>query len=218
MFTKTGAARAGFRRQNYDSKTWGTFYEFYHTGKKPTYNDVGALQRVESSGHLVVPEGKWFRAASTGTGFLPNTSGTTGVSLLGTSSWYFKEAWVATYRGTTVNVSGNITAYSDERLKDNVKPLENALEKVNKIGGYSYERNDLDGTKQVGVLAQEIEKVLPEVVETNEEGYKSVAYGNISALLIEAIKDLSKENKALQERLEKLEQGEIVHTESKGGK
>ena len=95
--------------------------------------------------------------------------------------------------------TNDITAFSDERLKENIKTIPNALEKVTQLRGVQYTRKD---TKEqgVGVIAQEIEKVLPEVVVTNndEEGTKSVAYGNVVGLLIEAIKDLQKEVEELK--------------------
>ena len=87
---------------------------------------------------------------------------------------------------------GNVTAYSDERLKENIKTIPNALETVKKLRGVSFERKDFSG-KGIGVIAQEIEQVLPEVVVDGE--YKSVSYGNIVGLLIEAIKELEKKHK-----------------------
>ena len=87
---------------------------------------------------------------------------------------------------------GNITAYSDERLKENIKTIPNALETVKKLRGVSFDRKDF-GIKGIGVIAQEIEQVLPEVVVDGE--YKSVSYGNIVGLLIEAIKELEKKHK-----------------------
>ena len=87
---------------------------------------------------------------------------------------------------------GNVTAYSDERLKENIKTIPNALETVKKLRGVSFERKDFTG-KGIGVIAQEIEQVLPEVVVDGE--YKSVSYGNIVGLLIEAIKELEKKHK-----------------------
>ena len=87
---------------------------------------------------------------------------------------------------------GNVTAYSDERLKENIKTIPNALETVKKLRGVSFERKDFSG-KGIGVIAQEIEQVLPEVVVDGE--YKSVSYGNIVGLLIEAIKELEKKQK-----------------------
>lgn len=92
------------------------------------------------------------------------------------------------------NVSGsftatqNITAYSDERLKDNVETIEGALDKVSQMRGVMY---DKDGERGTGVIAQEMQQVMPEVVEEGE--YLSVAYGNIVGVLIEAVKELKEE-------------------------
>ena len=84
--------------------------------------------------------------------------------------------------------SGNVTANSDIKLKTNIKPIENALEKVTKMRGVEFDRIDRDNEHQIGVIAQEIEEVIPEVVSDNY-GTKAVAYGNITAVLIEAIKE-----------------------------
>ncbi len=111
-----------------------------------------------------------------------------------------------TYNGTTLSIGGTITsvtnitasgtiqgaevtATSDERLKSDIQTIDNALDKVMSMRGVTYTMQDQKGT---GVVAQEIEKILPEVVVDGEE-YKSVAYGNIVGILIEAIKDLKKE-------------------------
>ena len=93
--------------------------------------------------------------------------------------------------------SGNVTAYSDERLKSNIETIPNALEKVNALRGVTF---DKDGKRGLGVIAQEVEKVLPEVVLEGEE-YKSVAYGNIVGVLIEAVKELTKEVEDLKKQL-----------------
>lgn len=103
-------------------------------------------------------------------------------------------------RATAVNASGdivasgNVTAYSDARLKENVRTIDDALDKVNKMRGVYFEK---DGNAGTGVIAQEIEQILPEVVLDGE--YKSVAYGNMVGILIEAIKEL-------KAKIEKLEQ------------
>ena len=82
----------------------------------------------------------------------------------------------------TITASGDITAFSDERLKSDIETIDNALDKVMNMRGVSYTKQ---AEKGIGVIAQEIEKVLPEVVTDGE--YKSVAYGNIVGVLIEAI-------------------------------
>ena len=89
--------------------------------------------------------------------------------------------------------TGNITAYSDERLKDNVETIEGALDKVSQMRGvtYNYKSELNDGQRGTGVIAQEMQQVMPEVVEEGE--YLSVAYGNIVGVLIEAVKELKEE-------------------------
>ena len=91
-----------------------------------------------------------------------------------------------------IYASGNITAGSDIRFKTEINTLENALSTVKNLRGVSYHSID-SNRKNIGVIAQEVEKILPEVVITDntENQYKSVAYGNIVGILIEAIKDLS---------------------------
>jgi hypothetical protein len=93
----------------------------------------------------------------------------------------------------------DITAFSDERLKENIETIPNALEKVSQLRGVEFTRKDT-GEKSIGVIAQEIEKVIPEVVSTtnNADEMKSVAYGNVVGLLIEAIKDLQQEVEELK--------------------
>jgi len=88
-----------------------------------------------------------------------------------------------------IKASGNVTAYSDVRLKENIVTLDSAIDKVMALRGVYYTRKDNPGPRQVGVIAQEVETILPEVVMTDTEGKKSVAYGNIVALLIEGMKE-----------------------------
>jgi len=92
--------------------------------------------------------------------------------------------------------NNDVTAFSDKRLKTDIKNIDNALSKVMKMQGVYYKRNDIDDAKeQVGVLAQDIEEVLPQVVLTADDDFKtkSVDYGKICSVLIEAIKDLKQQ-------------------------
>ena len=90
-------------------------------------------------------------------------------------------------------VTGDVTAYhtSDKRLKDNVELISQPIEKVKQINGVSFDWNDKSehSGHDVGVIAQEIEAVLPELVKTKDDGYKAVRYEKIVALLIEAVKE-----------------------------
>ena len=91
--------------------------------------------------------------------------------------------------------NGNVTAFSDIRLKSNIERIDNALNKICQLSGYTY---DMNNKRSSGVIAQEVEKVLPEVVQDRENGYKTVAYGNMIGLLIEAIKELKQEIEVLK--------------------
>ena len=95
-------------------------------------------------------------------------------------------------------------ASSDIRLKNNVESIENPLSKISKIQGVKYVLNSDDtNKKQIGFIAQDIEKIIPEVVYTDnsEEAYKSISYGNLTALLVEGIKELQKEVNSLREEI-----------------
>ena len=94
--------------------------------------------------------------------------------------------------------SGNVTAYSDERLKTNIQTLNGALDKVKQLRGVSFEK---DGRQDIGVIAQEVQAVVPEVVDTTHE-YLAVSYGNMVGLLIEAIKEQQTQIDNLKARLE----------------
>lgn len=102
--------------------------------------------------------------------------------------------------GGDLTMVGNVTAYSDARLKENVVTVEDALSKVSKLRGVFYNKiADESKTRKLGVIAQEIQPILPEVVIADSDGILSVDYGNIVGLLIEAIKELQTEVQALKE-------------------
>jgi len=107
-----------------------------------------------------------------------------------------------TFNGSTLAISGAITATgnvtaafsSDLRLKENLEKIENSLDKVGKINGYTFNWNDKSDqnteVRDVGVIAQEVEEILPEVVIDRVDGYKAVYYEKLVPLLIESIKEL----------------------------
>ena len=106
--------------------------------------------------------------------------------------------------GSQIEASGDVIAFgsSDRRLKDNITPIENPLDKMDKIGGYTFVWNNKQSTyegKDIGVVAQEIEEVLPELVTTRGTGYKAVKYEKIVPLLIESIKELQKKVQDIEE-------------------
>lgn len=90
----------------------------------------------------------------------------------------------------TIRATGDIIAYSDARVKTNINTIENALEKIKLLRGVSYNRIDTeDKSEKIGVIAQEVLEILPQVVQQDDNGNYSVAYGNIVGVLIEAIKE-----------------------------
>jgi hypothetical protein len=101
----------------------------------------------------------------------------------------------------TIRATGDVIAYSDIRVKENIKTIDNALDKVKALRGVEYNKID-NSEKSVGVIAQEIEEVIPEVVREDDQGMKSVAYGNITAVLIEAIKEQQKQIDELKKQLD----------------
>jgi pentose-5-phosphate-3-epimerase len=120
--------------------------------------------------------------------------------------------WSAAANRFQLDMSGNgtyagtVTANSDIRLKDNIEIIPNALEKVSQIRGVTFTRNDQEDKEKrhAGVIAQEVEKVLPEVVMEGNDGIKSVAYGNLVSLLIEAIKEQQEQINNLTDEINKL--------------
>jgi hypothetical protein len=107
--------------------------------------------------------------------------------------------------------TGNITAFSDARAKANLEIITSPLDKVSQLNGYTYEMvENPDLTTKItprftGVIAQELEKVLPEAVHKDNNGKYSVAYGNMAGLFIESIKELTKENTDLKQKVTTLE-------------
>ena len=96
--------------------------------------------------------------------------------------------------------NNDVTAFSDVILKDNIDTIDNALDRVKGMRGVFFDRKDNKQERQTGVIAQEVEPFLPEVVrETKDEKkIKSVAYGNMVGVLIEAIKELNAKIEELQ--------------------
>ena len=109
--------------------------------------------------------------------------------------------------GGTALFKDDVVAYasSDERYKDLITPIENPNEKIKLLSGNTFVWNDkhevFKGKKDIGVIAQEVEKVLPEIVETRDNGYKAVKYEKIVALLIESNKELLKRVEELEKKL-----------------
>jgi hypothetical protein len=109
--------------------------------------------------------------------------------------------------------ASDFSTSSDERFKTNVVPLTDVLGKLDSIRGIVFDWNELYGSlgrstgrREIGVIAQDVEKVFPELVSAwDEQGYKAVDYGRLTGVLVEAIKELKAKNESLERRLEALE-------------
>ena len=106
-----------------------------------------------------------------------------------------------------VNCTGG-TCSSDIRWKKDIQPLENALDKLDQLRGVSYNwrkadfpDRDFEDKPQIGMIAQEVEKVYPDLVHTDDEGYKSLDYMSFTAVLLEAVKSLKAENEMLKSKI-----------------
>jgi hypothetical protein len=107
---------------------------------------------------------------------------------------------------TNVTISNTLVESSDARLKENVRPIEDALSKVTSLQGVHYNKIETPELEEIGFIAQEVEEVVPEIVTTDdtEEGMKAVSYARTVALLVEAIKEQQKQIDDLKSELEQI--------------
>ena len=104
-----------------------------------------------------------------------------------------------------MTVAGDVTAYSDVRVKENIETIDKALDKVLSLRGVTYNRIDSeDKSEKIGVIAQEVQNILPQVVHEQADGMLGVSYGNITAVLIEAIKEQQTQIEELKQLVNKL--------------
>ena len=105
--------------------------------------------------------------------------------------------------GSILSISaGGVFSSSDERLKENITLLQSTLEKLDELGGYNYNyKADDEKKKQIGVIAQELEVVFPELVDTDDRGFKLVNYQGLIPVLIQAIKEQQLEINELTEKV-----------------
>lgn len=102
-----------------------------------------------------------------------------------------------------LTVSGDVTAASDRRLKDNIESIVGAVSKVRELSGVNFTRKG-SGLRGTGMIAQDVLRVVPEAVVTDDKGYLSLAYGNLVGLLVEAIKEQQTQIDALSRRIDEL--------------
>ena len=176
-----------------------TTIDFGRTGNTITANVIGGI---------------WSGSAQLPAGVVSGSSqilGGTGIHSGSTGDYQFNSIGVGTAASTVageIRATADITAFysSDIRLKENINPIPNALEKVNQISGNTYDwkegYDEVHSHKgnDVGVIAQEIEQILPQIVTNRDNGFKAVQYEKIIPLLIEAIKELSAKVDSLENK------------------
>jgi len=152
----------------------------------------GAFTTLSATGAVTWPGGGSAGVTSAGDVYTRRAATpTTGVYYFVDNTHYL--FWNATNFALTDSlvVTGNVTAYSDRRLKKDFEVIPNALAKVNSLTGYNFTRLD-SGERHTGLIAQDVQAVLPEAVIEND-GHLALAYGNMVGLLVEAIKELKRE-------------------------
>jgi hypothetical protein len=108
----------------------------------------------------------------------------------------------ANVSGTSIYASADIVAFSDQSVKENIRPIENVIERIQQSRGVLYDRTDIETKDNIGFIAQELEVAFPELVVTNEDGTKAVKYQNAVAVLFEAIKEQQKQIDAILKLLD----------------
>ena len=176
---------------------------------------------ISYSGGVITNTGVTSNVAGTGVSVSGATGAVTisiGQAVATSSNVQFNSLGIGMAASATagrIDATNDIVAYSssDRRFKDNITPIESPLSKILKIGGYTYdwkEENKIEHGYEgndVGVIAQEIEEVLPQLVQTRESGYKAVKYDKLVALLIEGIKEQQTQIEELRNKIEELENG-----------
>ena len=200
---------------NFLQKAGGTMTGFLTLNSNPTNNlhaatknyvDINFLRSnttaTKTSGSLIFNE----NIAATFGGAADFVA--TGIDLFSNfnngGTWHIRHGLNERFTLNTFNgnftATGDVTGFSDSRVKANVQVIPDALDRVSQISGVTFSRLDLDdnNARHTGVIAQDVQAVLPEAVHENKDGMLSVAYGNMVGLLIEAIKDLKEEVDSLK--------------------
>jgi outer membrane murein-binding lipoprotein Lpp len=102
----------------------------------------------------------------------------------------------------SVQVEGCVAEASDRALKIELQRIQSALAKVESLAGYTFERIDMPGGRFAGLIAQDVQRVLPEAVQAFQNNTLGITYGGVSALVVEAIKELAA-------RVARLESGQV---------
>jgi hypothetical protein len=187
-----------FRNNTNNTGLYNENTTMHWSSKDNGYWDASSTTTVSSirfftGNHIGTLRGYIFANSSGELGFLDSAANWV-LRCVGTSN---------TYLTGTFTASGDVVAYSDARIKTNVQTIDNALDKVISMRGVTYNRTDVDDTSEkVGVIAQEIQEVLPQVVTKDDAGMLGVSYGNLAGVFIEAFKEQQRQIEDLKKQIE----------------
>lgn len=200
-----------------DSDVYWYVNTLFHNAPSPTSTRCQMAMQYFGAGKCRVfarfsdASGNWSEWARCDNGIIDmsDTNGITVTTDSGTTTIGARNATYSHYESSTgghyfygsITSQGNITAYSDVRVKKNIRLIDASLDKVTKLNGVTFDRTDMDCPKQTGLIAQDVLSVMPEAVQKDPEtGHLFVAYGNLVGLLVEAIKELNDKVTSLEER------------------
>ena len=166
----------------------------FEVAPRSTGADIFAYNRGTSSYGNLLLDGSYLTFNSAGSARM-TILGSGNIAINTTSDNGYK-----LYVAGTIYATGNITANSDLTLKKNLKLIDNPIDKLMQLNGYAYQWKSNDN-HQYGVIAQEVEKILPYAVSTGNDGIKGVSYNQIIPVLIEAIKTQQAEINTLKSKL-----------------
>lgn len=180
----------------YPDPTWITSLD----GGKLTAASSVSVANVTVANKLLIGNGT---ASAPSLAFSADTDQNTGIYWGGDGFTFFTNNGVKSAEiqpGGHLLMVGNVTGYSDERLKQNVETIKDALEIINSFRGVYFNRID-NNEREIGVIAQEVVSKAPELVKSDKDGILSVAYGNMSALILQALNELTERVEALEAKL-----------------
>ena len=143
------------------------------------------------------PNGGNYVTFNGNTTYSPTTTNTIG------GNFKYQQGWGNNYISGTFTAGGDVVAFSDARVKENIRPIDNVLDRICNSRGVLYDRTDNESKDNIGFIAQELEENFPELVTTDGDR-KSVKYQNAAAVLFEAVKELKAENDTQKSEIDEL--------------
>jgi hypothetical protein len=187
----TNGSNGGFWMAPRDNVS-ASFLFYNNANVMRLWNGAADVFTVDNNGRLTAQDMVASRGDASGVIYLGNQSQTGGGRYL----YYDTANYILNGAGLTVG--GNLTSTSDRRLKQNIRPLEDTLDRYNALEPVRFEMKAEPGVEQIGLIAQDVEELFPEVVVTDRKGLKSVDYGRLSVAALGAIKVLTARIEALE--------------------